>query len=375
VDAPYPRRFTVPDYDPKEVAALQPESLDAAVAAAAEDFAAATDLDALTRAHTAHLGPRSPVALARRELGALPPQARADAGRRVNAALTSLQQAYDERHARLEQDRDERVLREESVDVTLPWDRSPRGARHPLTLVQERVADVFVAMGWEIAEGPEVEAEWLNFDALNVPAHHPAREEQDTLWVAPASAGICLRTQTSPVQLRALLERGAPCYVAVPGRVYRNDPLDATHSPIFHQLEGLAVDEGLTMGDLRGTLDLFARAMFGDEVRTRLRPDHYPFTEPSADVDLLCWVCHGESTELGAPACRTCRSEGWIEWGGSGMVHPVVLESAGIDPERYTGYAFGMGLERTLMSRHGMSDIRDLVEGDVRVTAALGVEG
>jgi phenylalanyl-tRNA synthetase alpha chain len=365
----------VSDYDPKEVAALQPESLDAAVTAGTGDLRAAAHLDELARAHTAHLGPRSPVALARRELGALPPQARADAGRRVNDALAALQAVYEECRRRLEQDRDDRVLREESIDVTLPWDRVPRGARHPLTLVQERVADVFVAMGWEMAEGPEVEAEWLNFDALNVPAHHPAREEQDTLWVDPPSAGVCLRTQTSPVQLRALLERGAPCYVVVPGRVYRNDPLDATHSPIFHQVEGLAVDEGLTMGDLRGTLDLFARAMFGDDVRTRLRPDHYPFTEPSADVDLLCWVCHGASTEAGAPACRTCRSEGWIEWGGSGMVHPVVLASGGIDPDRYTGYAFGMGLERTLMSRHGMSDIRDLVEGDVRVTAALGVEG
>jgi phenylalanyl-tRNA synthetase alpha chain len=365
----------VPDYDPKEVAALQAEALDAAVTAGVVEVNAATDLDGLARVHTTHLGPRSPVALARRELGALPPQARADAGRRVNVALQALQQAYDARRLQLEQERDDRVLREESVYVTLPWDRAPRGARHPLTLVQERVADVFVAMGWEIAEGPEVEAEWLNFDALNVPAHHPAREEQDTLWVDPPSAGLCLRTQTSPVQLRALLERGAPCYVAVPGRVYRNDPLDATHSPIFHQVEGLAVDQGLTMGDLRGTLDLFARAMFGDDVRTRLRPDHYPFTEPSADVDLLCWVCHGASTEPGAPPCRTCRSEGWIEWGGSGMVHPVVLESAGIDPQRYTGFAFGMGLERTLMSRHGMSDIRDLVEGDVRVTAALGTEG
>ena len=248
------------------------------------------------------------------------------------------------------------------------------GARHPLTLIQERVADVFVAMGWEVAEGPEVEAEWLNFDALNVPPHHPAREDQDTLWIDSADSGICLRTQTSPVQLRALLDRGAPCYVVVPGRVYRNETLDATHSPVFHQVEGLAVDEGLTMGDLRGTLDLFARAMFGAETRTRLRPDHYPFTEPSADVDLLCWVCHGSSTESGAPPCRTCRSEGWVEWGGSGMVHPVVLRSAGLDPDRYTGYAFGIGVERTLMSRHGIADIRDLVEGDVRVTLALGKE-
>ena len=274
----------------------------------------------------------------------------------------------------LEIERDERVLVDEAVDVTLPWDPTPPGGRHPLTLVQERVADVFVAMGWEVAEGPEVEAEWLNFDALNIPPAHSARETQDTLWLEPPSGGVLLRTHTSPVQLRALLARGAPCYVVVPGRVYRQEALDATHTPVFHQLEGLAVDEGLTMADLRGTLDLLAEAMFGPGLRTRLRPDHYPFTEPSADVDLLCWVCHGTSTEPGAEPCRTCRSEGWVEWGGSGMVHPVVLASAGVDPDRYTGFAFGMGLERTLMSRHDLADIRDLVEGDVRVTTALGLE-
>ena len=363
------------DYDPKEVAALQPEQLDAAVRAGTAAFASAGDLDALTHAHTAHLGPRSEVALARRELGSLPPNARADAGRRVNEALQALTEAHARRRDELERERDDRVLAEERVDVTLPWDRQPAGGRHPLTLVQERVADVFVGMGWEIAEGPEVEAEWLNFDALNIPRAHPARETQDTLWVEAPSGGVVLRTHTSPVQLRALLQRGAPCYVAVPGRVYRNDPLDATHSPVFHQLEGLAVDIGLTMGDLRGTLDLLAQAMFGPDMRTRLRPDHFPFTEPSAEVDLLCWVCHGTSAEPAAPACRTCGSEGWIEWGGCGMVHPVVLSSAGVDPDVYSGYAFGMGLERTLMSRHGLSDIRDLVEGDIRVTLALGREG
>jgi phenylalanyl-tRNA synthetase alpha chain len=363
------------DYDPKEVAALQPEQLDAAVRAGVDAFQEAVGLDELAHAHSAHLGPRSEVALARRELGTLPPNARADAGRRVNEAMQALQAAYDERRDELERDRDQRVLADERVDVTLPWDRQPVGGRHPLTLVQERVADVFVAMGWEIAEGPEVEAEWLNFDALNIPPAHPARETQDTLWVDAPEGGVVLRTHTSPVQLRALLRRGAPCYVAVPGRVYRNDPLDATHSPVFHQVEGLAVDIGLTMGDLRGTLDLLAQAMFGADVHTRLRPDHFPFTEPSAEVDLLCWVCHGSSAEPGAPNCRTCGSEGWIEWGGCGMVHPVVLSSAGVDPDAYSGFAFGMGLERTLMPRHGLSDIRDLVEGDVRVTLALGREG
>jgi phenylalanyl-tRNA synthetase alpha chain len=362
-------------YDPKEVAALSDDALTSAVRAGVAAFAEATDLNALAAAHVTHLGPRSAVALGRRELGALPPQARADAGRRVNEALSAITAAYDERHEALERDRDERVLVEETVDVTLPSDRRPRGGRHPLTLIQERVADVFVAMGWEIAEGPEVEAAWYNFDALNIPPAHPARETQDTLWVDPPAAGVLLRTQTSPVQIRALLARGAPCYVAVPGRVYRQEALDATHSAVFHQLEGLAVDEGLTMADLRGTLDALARAMFGSDSRTRLRPDHYPFTEPSADFDLQCWVCHGTSTEPGAPPCRTCRSEGWVEWGGSGMVHPTVLASAGVDPKRYTGFAFGMGLERTLMSRHDMEDIRDLVEGDVRVTAALGREG
>ena len=344
------------------------------VSSANADFAKAVDLAALTAAHTAHLGPRSPVMQARRALGGLAPELRAAAGRTVNEILTAITAAHDARRVQLEQERDERALRDERVDVTLPFDRTLAGARHPLTLIQERVADVFIGMGWEVAEGPEVEAEWLNFDALNVPAHHSAREEQDTLWVDPIGSGLCLRTQTSPVQLRALLERGAPCYVVSPGRVYRNEAIDATHLPVFHQLEGLAVDEGLTMGDLRGTLDVLAGAMFGADIRTRLRPDHFPFTEPSAEVDLLCWVCRGGSAEAGAPPCRTCGSEGWIEWGGSGMVHPVVLESAGIDSERYTGFAFGMGLERTLMPRHGLSDIRDLVEGDVRLTAALGVE-
>jgi phenylalanyl-tRNA synthetase alpha chain len=361
-------------YDPKEVAALSDVELAAAVAAGRDGFAQAGDLEALAAAHTAHLGSRAPVALARRELGALPPQARADAGRRVNEAKAALTAAYDERRAALDAVRDERVLVDEAVDVTLPWDPTPPGGRHPMTLVQERVADIFIGMGWEVAEGPDVEAEWLNFDALNIPPAHPARETQDTLWLDPASGGALLRTHTSPVQIRALLERGAPCYVVVPGRVYRQEALDATHSPVFHQVEGLAVDEGLTMAHLRGTLDLFAASMFGPGVRTRMRPDHYPFTEPSADVDLLCWVCHGSSTEPGGEPCRTCRSEGWIEWGGSGMVHPVVLAAAGVDPDRYTGFAFGMGLERTLMSRHNLGDIRDLIEGDVRVTTALGLE-
>jgi phenylalanyl-tRNA synthetase alpha chain len=242
-------------------------------------------------------------------------------------------------------------------------------------VLQDRIADVFVAMGWEVSEGPEVEHEWFNFDALNMPADHPAREMQDTLWVAPEGSGLVLRTQTSPVQIRSLLDRGLPCYVVAPGRVFRNDALDATHSPVFGQVEGLCVDEGITMAHLRGTLDHFAQAMFGEGLRTRLRPSYFPFTEPSAELDLQCFRCRGASAEPGGEPCRVCSSEGWIEWGGCGMVNPSVLRACGVDPERWSGFAFGMGLDRTLMFRHDITDIRDLYEGDLRFTLELGTEG
>jgi phenylalanyl-tRNA synthetase alpha chain len=361
-------------YDPKQVAALSADRLDEALAAGRAAFAAAGDLGSLAEAHVAHLGNRSPVALARREIGALPPQARADAGKRVNDVLAALQTAYAHRQLELEVDRDRRALATETVDVTLPWDRWPAGSRHPLSVVQERVADVFVAMGYEVAEGPEAEAAWLNFDALNIGPVHPARETQDTIYLAPADSGVVLRTHTSPVQLRALLARPLPVYVICPGRVYRNDPVDATHSPMFTQVEGLAIDRNLTMGHLRGTLDRFAAAMFGDRVRTRLRPDHFPFTEPSAEVDLLCFSCYGASTKPDGEPCRVCASQGWIEWGGCGMVHPHVLRAGGVDPDEWSGFAFGMGLERTLMAAYGIPDMRHLVEGDVRISRAFRTE-
>jgi phenylalanyl-tRNA synthetase alpha chain len=227
-------------------------------------------------------------------------------------------------------------------------------------------------MGWEVAEGPEVEAEWLNFDALNTGPDHPARSLQDTFFLEPPEAHIVLRTQTSPVQARALLTRELPVYVVSPGRTFRTDELDATHTPVFHQVEGLAVDEGLTMAHLKGTLDHFAVAMFGAGMRTRFRPHFFPFTEPSAEMDLLCFVCRGESPAV--EACRTCKGEGWIEWGGCGVVNPRVLVACGVDPDRYTGFAFGMGIERSLMFRQGVADMRDMVEGDVRFTAAFGTE-
>jgi phenylalanyl-tRNA synthetase alpha chain len=360
---------SAPDYDPKQVALLDPLQLEAARDAGVKAFAAASGLDELALAKTAHLGSHAPVSLANREIGVLPPAAKGDAGKRVNAVRRALDEAFEARKTELEDERDARVLVEEQVDVSLLPGAVPQGARHPLTTVQERIADVFVAMGWEVAEGPEVEHEWFNFDALNMPADHPAREMQDTLWLAPEGSQVVLRTQTSPVQIRSLLARGLPCYVVAPGRVFRNDALDATHSPVFGQVEGLCVDEGITMAHLRGTLEAYAAAMFGTGLATRLRPSYFPFTEPSAELDLQCFQCRGS----GEP-CRVCSSEGWIEVGGCGMVNPAVLVACGVDPERYSGFAFGMGLDRTLMFRHGITDIRDLYEGDQRFTLAFGSE-
>jgi phenylalanyl-tRNA synthetase alpha chain len=361
-------------YDPVEVSMLHPDEVTRMRDDALAAIAAASSLDALKDVKIAHAGDRSPLALANREIGALPPAARADAGKRVGGARKQVADALAARQAELEAARNARVLVDEAVDVTLPTDRERRGARHPLTTIQERVGDIFIAMGWEIAEGPELEAEWYNFDALNMPDGHPARTMMDTFFVAPEGTNRVLRTHTSPVQARAMLTRDLPIYVICPGRTFRTDEMDATHSPVFHQVEGLAVDEAITMAHLKGTLDHFASSMFGAGLTTRLRPSYFPFTEPSAELDIQCFVCRGASVEPGAPPCRTCSSEGWIEWGGCGMVNPRVLVACGIDPDRYSGFAFGMGLERALMFRHGVEDMRDMFEGDVRFTTAFGME-
>jgi phenylalanyl-tRNA synthetase alpha chain len=365
-------------YDPVEVAVLAPEEVQRMQSEALAAIAAAGDLDSLKAARLAHAGDRAPLTLANAEIGALPPAARAGAGKRVGAARGAIREALARRQADLEADRDQRVLVEEAVDVTLPWDRTPPGARHPVTTVGERLADVFVNMGYEVAEGPEVEAEWYNFDALNFPPDHPARETQDTIFVAgdePGErSGMVLRTHTSPVQIRAMLTRPLPRYVVRPGKCYRADALDATHSPVFHQIECLAVDEGLTMADLRGAITAFVDAMFGEGLQTRLRPDFFPFTEPSADVSMQCHVCRGESVKPGAEPCRVSRSQGWVEIAGCGMVNPRVLVACGIDPDRYSGFAFGLGIERSVMIRDGVADIRDTTEGDVRFSRAFGVE-
>ena len=334
-------------------------ALTAAVDAARLAFAQAADLDALARAKTEHLGDKAPIALARQALGTLAKEDRADAGKRVNVARTAAQQAYDDRIVVLRAERDAAALVAERIDVTVPTTRQPIGARHPITILAENVADTFVAMGWELAEGPEVETEQFNFDALNFPPDHPARSEQDTFHIAPDGSRQVLRTHTSPVQIRALLDRELPVYIVSIGRTFRTDELDATHTPVFHQVEGLAVDKGLTMANLRGTLDALARAQFGPEGRTRFRPHFFPFTAPSAEVDV--WF----PDKKGGP--------GWVEWGGCGMVNPNVLRACGIDPDEYSGFAFGMGLERTLQFRNGIPDMRDMVEGDVRFSLPFGV--
>jgi phenylalanyl-tRNA synthetase alpha chain len=376
------------NYDPKATASLASDEVTRVLDEALASVAAAGTLDELKAARIAHDGDRAPLSLASAEIGALPPQARADAGRRIGAARGQLREALRQRQEDLEAERDRQVLVTEAVDVTLPGGRFPAGARHPVTTLADRLSDVFIAMGYEVAEGPEAEAEWYNFDALNILPDHPAREMQDTIFVAPGGqpaseqssagpdrkSGVVLRTHTSPVQIRSMLSRPLPLYVVSPGKCYRQDPLDATHSPVFHQIEGLAVDEGLTMADLRGAIQSFVDAMFGVGLRTRFRPDYFPFTEPSGDVSMECHICRGSSAKAGGDPCRVCRSQGWIEIAGCGMVNPRVLVACGIDPDRYSGFAFGLGIERSLVIAHGLTEIRDAVEGDVRFSRAFGME-
>lgn len=305
------------------------------------------------------LGESSEIARLSQLLGKLPSDQKAHAGALVGAARIRINDGFSDRENALEKIEEAALLAKETIDVTTVASNPPAGARHPLSLLQERISDVFIGMGWEIAEGPELESEWFNFDALNFDADHPARAMQDTFFVSPLEQKLVLRTHTSPVQVRSMLERELPIYVLCPGRVFRTDELDATHTPVFHQVEGLAIDKGLSMADLRGTLEHFARVMFGPEAKIRLRPSFFPFTEPSAEMD----VWHPGAK--GGPR--------WVEWGGCGMVNPNVLRTSGIDPEEYSGFAFGMGIERTLMFRNEVSDMRDMVEGDIRFSQQFGM--
>lgn len=328
--------------------------IDAWVKQAQAAFHEAVDLESLKVARLAHLGDKAPVSMASRNLGSLAADEKASAGKLIGDAKASITETLAEATSRLEAIRDAKILLEEIVDVTLPVNRAHRGGLHPITIIKNEISDFFIEQGYAVEEGPELESGWLNFDALNIPADHPARTMQDTFYIEPIESGMVLRTQTSPVQIRSMLAQEPPIYMICPGRTFRADELDATHSPVFHQVEGLVVDKGITMAHLKGTLDNFAKAMFGSEIKTRLRPSFFPFTEPSAEVDIFF---NGR----------------WIEWGGCGMVNPKVLETCGIDTEIYSGFAFGMGLERTLMVRHNITDMHDIVEGDLRFTRQFGV--
>ena len=332
---------------------LNASEIESATAAALQAISATPDLDSLKQVKIDFIGEKSALALANRALGTLSPEEKSTFGKIIGAARSEVNAAFENRTRELEAARDARVLLEERVDVTMPARKVLKGGLHPLTILTNEISDLFIGLGYQVAEGPELESEWLNFDALNIPADHPARTMQDTFFVEPLAARLVMRTHTSPVQIRTMLKNEPPIYVICPGRTYRADELDATHTPVFSQVEGLVIDRGITMGDLKGTLDYFARAMFGPDVRTRLRPSFFPFTEPSAEVDFFF---NGR----------------WVEWGGCGMVNPKVLRACGIDTDEFSGFAFGMGLERTLMVRHGITDMHDIVEGDIRFTQAFG---
>ena len=319
-------------------------------------IAAATSLDDLERAKVALLGRKSPWSQVQRSLGRLDPDARRELGRLSNEVKATLEDALDARQEALEGSSEDALLEGDRVDVTLPGRRPRPGSLHPLTIVQSRIVDVFTRMGYRVAEGPEIEDEWHNFEALNIPPDHPARTMKDSLYVDVP--GLLLRTETSAVQIRTMETQQPPVYVIVPGRVYRREAVDATHGSMFQQVEGLAVDEGISFADLKGTLEAFAHAMFGSDRRVRLNPDYFPFVEPGAQLAVSCFLCDGVG-------CRVC-GNGWIELLGAGMVHPKVLENCGYDPERYTGFAFGLGIERVAMPLYGVNDLRLFYEGDVR---------
>ncbi len=342
-----------------EPVTITEKSVDSAVDAALAAIAEASDSAALRSARSAHTAEGSALAGFNAQLKNVAVDQKAPLGKLVGQARARVNQALADREVEVLAAEEAARLEREAIDVTAVGPRSRSGARHPLSLLMEQMGDIFIGMGWEVAEGPELEHAWFNFDALNIDPDHPARGEQDTFYVEPAERNLVLRSQTSNVQIRSLLDRPLPLYVVAPGKVFRKDELDATHTPVFHQIEGIAIDRGLTMAHLRGTLEHLATSMFGAGAQIRLRPNYFPFTEPSAEMDV--WQPNAKG---GAR---------WIEWGGCGMVNPNVLRSAGVDPDEYQGFAFGMGIERTLQFRNDMNDMRDMVEGDVRFSQQFGM--
>ncbi len=347
------------DVAPNTPAEITPQAVNAAVDAALEAIAGAADTAALKAVRSAHSAEGSPLAKLNARLRDVPSDKKAEFGKLVGQARGRVNQALAAREEQLAAAETAARLEAERIDITAVASRARVGARHPISLLQEQIADIFVGMGWEIAEGPELEHEWFNFDALNFDVDHPARQMQDTFFVDPVERHLVMRTHTSPVQVRSMLERDLPLYALCPGRVYRTDEFDATHLPVFTQFEGIVVDKGITMAHLKGTLDHAARVLFGPEAKTRFRANYFPFTEPSAELDLWHPTFKGGAR--------------WIEWGGCGMINPNVLRAAGIDPEEYSGFAFGMGIERTLMFRSDVQDMRDMAEGDVRFSEQFGM--
>jgi phenylalanyl-tRNA synthetase alpha chain len=335
--------------------------LDEELARGRERIAAAETLEALEDAKVAAVGRKSPLNEVQRSLGSFDVDAKRELGRRTNEVFAALREAIEARRTELEVGTDAMLLESDAVDVTLPGRRSAGGSLHPLTLVEDEIVDIFTRMGYRVVEGAEVEDQWHNFDALNIPPDHPARTSMDTTFLdVPGHPELVLRTHTSPMQIRTMETQEPPVYVIVPGRVFRNEEITAKNMPVFHQVEGLAVDEGITVGDLMGTLDYLMKALFGETRESRFVTHHFPFTEPSIEALVSCHLCDGSG-------CTVCRHSGWIEVGGSGMVDPNLFEFVGYDPERYTGFAFGWGLERIAVLRHGIPDLRELWRNDPRL--------
>ena len=332
------------------------EKLQSIRALAEQAMSASKDARELDAIRVKYLGKKGEVTALMKNMRNLSPEERPAFGQLVNDLRASIEAGLAENKARLEAIALESKLKSETIDVTMPGESVTIGTKHPISTVLDEVKDIFIGMGFSIGEGPEVEKDWYNFEALNIPKDHPARDTQDTFYI---SDNVVLRTQTSPIQIRTMEHKKPPIRIIAPGRVFRSDAVDATHSPLFHQIEGLVVDKGIRMSDLKGILEMFAKKLYGDDTVDRFRPHHFPFTEPSAEMDMQCFQCHGEG-------CPLCKGEGWIEILGCGMVHPKVLEVCGIDPDEYSGYAFGVGLERIVMSRYKINDIRMFYENDVR---------
>ena len=316
----------------------------------------AEELETLENIRIQFLGKKGELTGVLKGMGKLSPEERPVIGALANEIRDFLSSEIDAKKEELSKKAQALQMKAEVIDVTMPGKKQDTGKLHPLTQVMNEIKDIFIGMGFSIAEGPEVELDYYNFEALNIPKNHPARDTQDTFYI---DENIVLRTQTSPIQVRVMEKQKPPIRIIAPGRVYRSDAVDATHSPVFHQIEGLVVDKGVTMADLKGTLESFIKSLYGEEAKVRFRPHHFPFTEPSAEVDVSCFVCGGEG-------CRVCKGEGWIEILGCGMVHPKVLANCGIDPEVYSGFAFGMGLERVAMRRYDIDDLRLFFENDLR---------